>query len=169
MLLYWLITAMNDEISVHWLEESEITFRDQMRRNSLLSSPGQQPEGKSQDTLTLQWDPEILPLGFALRAPITNTPEGLLRRWALQGWGSWGLWRASLAWCWGRETAVLCHPTPLGATVWKSPHSPQAHQIYAALDRPPNPLLQLPWNAETVTAVIHFKIRKSFKPRWSYQ
>lgn len=116
-----------------------------------------------------QSHPEIFPLGFALRAPITNTPEGLLRRWALQGWGSWGLWRASLAWCWGRETAVLCHPNPLGATVWKSPHSPQAHQIYAALDRPPNPLLQLPWNAETVTAVIHFEIRKSFKPRWSYQ
>lgn len=41
---------MNDEKSVHWLEESEITFRNQMRRNWLLSNTGKWPEGNSQDT-----------------------------------------------------------------------------------------------------------------------
>lgn len=41
---------MDDEISVRWLEESEITFRNQMRRNLLLWGTGKQLEGNSQDT-----------------------------------------------------------------------------------------------------------------------
>lgn len=41
---------MNDDISVHWLKESEITFRNEIRRNWLLSSTGKWLEENSQDT-----------------------------------------------------------------------------------------------------------------------
>ena len=39
---------MNNQISVHWEEESEITFRNQVGGNWLLSSTGTQLEGNSQ-------------------------------------------------------------------------------------------------------------------------
>lgn len=72
---------MSDEISVYCLEESEIPSRDQMRRNSLLSSAGKQLKGNSLDTESAV-RPSVLrssPLGFALRASIVNYQGGLLR------------------------------------------------------------------------------------------
>lgn len=71
----------------------------------------------------------------------------------------------------GQRDSHAVPPHPAGSfgcpLSWKA-HECLTHQIYAALDRSLNPLWLLPWNAKTVT-VTHFKIRNSFKPKWSYQ
>lgn len=117
---------MDDEISVRWLEESEITFRNQMRRNLLLSGTGKQLEGNSQDTT--HWNLAetrghrnshaavgtvgTVSMGNKLWGP-QDRAAVLRPRWAQPGSGEHPWHGAG-----GEEAAMLCHPAlqgPLGA------------------------------------------------------
>lgn len=117
---------------MHWLEESDVTFRNQMRRNWLLSSTGKRPEENSQGVrhwnLGEAHSHRISHAAVGTVSTGTKLPgraaggTGSLTRWAPQygvavlrpWWVQSGSGEHPRHGAGGREAVMLCHPSLQG-------------------------------------------------------